>query len=137
MRCYQARARLSAYIDGELETGATEDLATHLRQCLYCQEALNDLQRFDDDLRQLPRIDLGPNFFNGLSARLGERGNFDRADLPEALPAGAKPSRLADILIDFFGPGRRSGDDPLEEFSDFPPLSIGSAYFTVFGQPEN
>jgi len=137
MQCDHARARLSAYLDGELDAGAAKHLTSHLRQCLDCQEALRDLQGFDDELRSLPRVDLGPDFFNRLITGLSERESFERATFAEELLANAKHSSLADILWNFFGAGHRSGNDTLDEFSDFPPLSIGSAYFTVFGQPEH
>jgi hypothetical protein len=67
---------------------------------------------------------------------MGECGITDCAELPGVLPAVATSSGLVDGLRDLFGLATRSGDSPLDEFNDFPPLSMGSVYFNIFGQSE-
>jgi hypothetical protein len=42
---------------------------------------------------------------------------------------------VLDALRDLFGLPKEAGTDPLDEFGDCPPLSISSAYFSVWGQP--
>jgi hypothetical protein len=128
-------ARISAYIDGELDAASHNDFESHLRQCPLCRAALNELQGVDDRLRSLPRAELGPDFSRQLITVLGERGVTDRADLRGVLPTVTTFSGLVEGLRDLFGP-TQSGNNPLDEFNDFPPLSMGSAYFNIFGQSE-
>jgi hypothetical protein len=67
---------------------------------------------------------------------MSECGIPDRADLPGVLPAVATFSGLVEGLRELFGPVTQSGNNPLDEFNDFPPLSMGSVYFTILGQSE-
>jgi anti-sigma factor RsiW len=134
MQCRQAMVRISAYIDGELDAASRNDLESHLRQCPQCRSALNELQGVDHKLRSLPRAELGPDFSRQLITVMGERGVTDRAHLPGFLPAVAASSGLLGALRGLLGLATQSGNNPLDEFNDFPPLSIGSAYFNIFGQ---
>jgi anti-sigma factor RsiW len=136
MQCRQAMARISAYIDGELDAASHNDFESHLRQCPLCRTALNELLRVDQKLRSLPRVELGPDFSRRLITVMNECGMPDRADVPGVLPAVATFSGLVEGLRELFGPITQSGNNPLDEFNDFPPLSMGSAYFTIFGQSE-
>lgn len=45
MRCTFAQKRMSAYLDGELDTAAGERLAVHLETCERCRERCADLKR--------------------------------------------------------------------------------------------
>jgi hypothetical protein len=67
---------------------------------------------------------------------MGKCGIPDRADVPGVLPAVAPFSGLVESVRDLFGLTTQSGNSPLDEFNDFPPLSMGSVYFTIFGQSE-
>jgi len=136
MQCQQAGARISAYIDGELDAASHNDLESHLRQCPHCRVALNELLGVDHELRSLPRVELGPDFSRRLITVMSECGMPDRTDLPGVLPAVATFSGLVEGFRDLFGPAIQSGNNPLDEFNDFPPLSMGSVYFTIFGQSE-
>jgi hypothetical protein len=136
MQCQQVGARISAYIDGELDAASHNDLESHLRQCPKCRAALNELQGVDHKLQSLPRVELGPDFSRRLITVMSECGMPDRTDLPGVLPAVATFSGLVEGFRDLFGPAIQSGNNPLDEFNDFPPLSMGSVYFTIFGQSE-
>jgi anti-sigma factor RsiW len=136
MQCRQAMVRISAYIDGELDAASRNDLESHLRQCPQCRAALNESQEVDHKLRSLPRAELGPDFSRQLITVMGECGVTIRADLPAVLPAVAASSGLVGGLRDLFGLETQSGTSPLDEFNDFPPLSMGSVYFTILGQSE-
>ena len=135
MQCQQAGARISAYIDGELDAASHNDLESHLRQCPHCRVALNELLGVDHELRSLPRVELGPDFSRRLITVMSECRIPDRTDLPGVLPAVATFSGLVESLRDLFGP-TPSGNNPLDEVNDFPPLSMGSVYFNIFGQSE-
>jgi anti-sigma factor RsiW len=128
MQCNEAEARFSAYIDGELEAGFNEDLTAHLCQCLHCREVFDELEAFDAKLRRLPQVQLGPEFSRRMVTLVNRRPGP-----PECQPAAVGSSGLLDSLVDLFGLTRRAGDNPLDEFGDFPPLTIGSAYFSIFG----
>jgi anti-sigma factor RsiW len=136
MQCRQAMARISAYIDGELDAASHNDLELHLRQCPQCRAALNELLGVDHELRSLRRAELGPDFSRRLITVMGECGIRDRADVPGVLTAIATSSGLVEGLRDLFGLATQSGNSPLDEFNDFPPLSMGSVYFNIFGQSE-
>jgi len=136
MQCRQAMARISAYIDGEVGAASHNDLESHLRQCPKCRAALNELEGVDHKLRSLPRAELGPDFSRRLITVTSEYGMSDRADSPSVLPAVATFSGLVEGLRDLFEPATQSGNNPLDEFNDFPPLSMGSVYFNIFGQSE-
>jgi len=129
MRCSDARVGLSAYVDRELGGEALNELTSHLGQCLNCRETLEGLQRSDEQLMRLTRVDPGADFFRRLLAIVDEEQNLDRAALTAARPG------VLDELRNVFGLAAQSSNNPLDEFGDCPPLSIGSAYFTIFGQP--
>jgi len=136
MQCRQAGARISAYIDGELDAASHNEVESHLHQCPQCRAALNELLGVDHELRSLPRAELGPDFSRRLITVMGECGIRDRADVPGVLSAVATSSGLVEGLRDLFGLATQSGNSPLDEFNDFPPLSMGSVYFNIFGQSE-
>jgi anti-sigma factor RsiW len=128
MECREVQARFSAYIDGGLEAGFNEDLTAHLCQCLHCREVFDELEAFDAKLRRLPQLQLDPEFSRRMITLINRR--FGQ---PETPPAATSGSGLLDSLGDWFGLTRHAGDNPLDEFGDFPPLTIGSAYFSIFG----
>jgi hypothetical protein len=63
-----------------------------------------------------------------------ERAVSSHYGLRQALPAAASFSGLLDSLRNLFGLTSQAGNNPLDEFGDFPPLTISSAYFSIFGQ---
>jgi anti-sigma factor RsiW len=134
MQCREAQVQFSAYIDRELDAESNNGLSLHLQQCPHCREALNELEALDGKLRRLPRVELGPEFSSRLITLIRQREFSKHPGVPGRLPGIASPSRLLDSLRDWFGFASQAGNDPLKEFSDFPPLSIGSVYFSIFGQ---
>ena len=52
MNCEQARPRIAAYADGELDTVHILELETHLPACPACTRALRELQQLKKSMRQ-------------------------------------------------------------------------------------
>jgi anti-sigma factor RsiW len=62
---------LSAYLDGELDAGAREHMATHLAACPLCAARLGELQALSAGLKSLPHEALGFDLASVIEARLG------------------------------------------------------------------
>lgn len=56
-RCREARARLSDYIDGDLEADERRRVERHLRWCPRCRRVLTSLTRTVSGLRRLGNRD--------------------------------------------------------------------------------
>ena len=135
MQCSEARMFISAYLDKQLDANSSVSVESHLRQCARCREALEELRRVDDRLRSLPKVELGPYFAERLVARLGERA-VDAQDHNTQPGTEEDVSGLIGRLRGLFGVTATREANTLDEFSDFFPLSIGSAYFTIMGGRE-
>jgi len=133
MKCVDVKERLSAYLDRELEPVQERPVEEHLEQCLKCREYLADLQTIDGQLQALPRVDMGAEFAEAMTVKVckdflardgspvGRTGLFGRlANLVEA---------LFELLEASGSPRTRT----LDEFSDFPPLSMGYVYCRLLG----
>jgi anti-sigma factor RsiW len=57
MRCFVARRRLSAFVDGDLATAQSQELSAHLRGCMPCSERLRSLQKTLEGLADMPRLE--------------------------------------------------------------------------------
>ncbi len=62
MRCYKARKKLAAFLDGQLNLAQKEELQEHLEACLNCQEQLADLKQLDQALSVYPMVETGVDF---------------------------------------------------------------------------
>jgi hypothetical protein len=69
------RARLSAYLDGELPVAERSAVDQHLRACAACARRLEDLAALDAAARALP-LEAPPDYFERLPARI--RGRLER-----------------------------------------------------------
>ena len=135
MKCRQAGEKISAYVDHELDAASTRQLESHLRRCAQCRQTLDDFQGIDEMVRGLPRIELGSDFAgqmvmqaSGL-ATAGQAGCTDGSSLLERL------FRFAQDFVDLVSSARSSSTGILDEFSDFPPLSMGHVYFKLMDTP--
>jgi anti-sigma factor RsiW len=73
MKCEQARCRLSAFQDGELEPGCARELELHLRDCAACRAELRALDGLLDGLRRLTPVAAAPGFSARVMAALQPR----------------------------------------------------------------
>ncbi len=131
MKCREARKKISAYLDCELDDSALRRLESHLDQCADCREALGDLQGVNDILRSMPMIELGPHFAARMvrmvneTATMGEIGDLGRSSLLKRL------SLIAVDFVNMVSSVRSPSTGTLDEFSDCPPLSMGHIYFKL------
>ena len=70
MKCADARAQLTAYLDGELEDDAGSAMRGHLRGCEACRAVAGDEAKLRDGLRSLPPLDPPASLWAGVQARL-------------------------------------------------------------------
>jgi hypothetical protein len=135
MECRLAREKISPYLDHELDAASARQVEAHLHECANCREELKEFQEIDGMVLGLPRFDLGPDFAWQLSMKLSEpvvTGEIERPGRPSVL------ERLFRLLEDFvllLSPARAHTTGTLDEFSDFPPLSMGHIYFKLMDMP--
>jgi hypothetical protein len=134
MQCGEARENVPAYLDGELDAVSSRELIDHLRGCVSCRKVLHDLQEVDSLLRGLPRIDMEPDFAGRLAEKVRQEAGITQEPSRHQSP-WAEILRLFGVLLDRIEGNTRPNTRTLDEFGDFPPLSIGSAYFRILGQP--
>ena len=135
MQCQRTGAEISAYIDHELDARTAAEVESHLRQCASCRGLLDALRETDNELRSLPRLELGPEFAARVALLAGERRPVERR-LPQQSPASSGLAQLLEGFGELFGLRQSATPNPLDEFNDFFPLSISSTYFSILGGPE-
>lgn len=96
MKCDDVRARLTGYLDGELEGDRGSAVRGHLRGCEACRQAALDEAALRDGLRALPPIDPPPSLWAGVQARLAaaEVADAERPAWRRALARWAPQLRL-------------------------------------------
>jgi anti-sigma factor RsiW len=126
-------ARLSAYKDGEIHGSLRDRIERHLEACDACREELERLDRIDSLVRELPAIVASEDFTSEINSKAQPSATFRYRLL-------SLPHRILDRFL-FLGDsafvlfrGHQSWGDSLDEFGDFPPLSLGHAYFQLIGQ---
>jgi hypothetical protein len=135
MQCRQAKEKISAYLDHELDAASSRQIESHLLKCTNCREALKEFQEIDGMVRGLPRFDLDPDFARQMVMKLSEpaaRGEIERPGRPSLF------ERLFQIVgdfVDLVDSARSPSTGTLDEFSDFPPLSMGHIYFKLMDLP--
>lgn len=124
--------KLSAYKDGELDGNLNDEVFLHVRNCEACKKQLAELEQVDLLVKEMPRIEARESFALRVIARIStnEQGHFDTA--PFSNRVRAKFLQLADSIFELIS-GREREGATLDEFSDFPPLSMSHAFFQVIG----
>jgi hypothetical protein len=72
MKCSDVCARLTAYLDGELEGDLGSAVRGHLRGCEACRTAAGEEAVLRDELRALPPLDPPSSLWAGVQAKLAE-----------------------------------------------------------------
>ncbi len=129
MKCCHVRKKISAYMDHESDSASVQQLESHLRQCTECREMLNEFQKIDNMVRGLPEIAADADFSAQMVSMVNETGRQGRLSLSERL------SRIVGEFADMLSSVRSSPTGILDEFSDFPPLSIAQIYFRLIDMP--
>lgn len=70
MTCDDARTKLTAYLDGDLEDDYGSAVRGHLRECEACRKVAADEAALRDGLRALPPVDPPASLWSGVQARL-------------------------------------------------------------------
>jgi hypothetical protein len=128
------RTNISAYKDGELEENLRDQFWNHLQSCDACREELKELDKIDLLVKGLPEISVSDTFITEIIA--GTHAVNSPRHLKLSLPQRIV-DRLLLLLESIFEllPGYKSqGTGSLDEFGDFPPLSLSHAYFNLIGQ---
>jgi hypothetical protein len=120
-------------MDGTLSRAIRE----HLRNCPRCRDYLRDFKEIDNLVCGLPRNDPNPDFsWRVAKAAIGTSKIVDEKPVPLLSRLRLVLERLSEKIFSFRpsrpGPGIRT----LEEFSDYPPLSMSFVYFRLLEQPK-
>jgi anti-sigma factor RsiW len=131
---HKIRPNLSAYKDGELNEDLRHQVSGHLQACDACREELMELDQIDSWIRGLPEIVVSETFASEIIARTQsvKTGSYLRMSLSQRILG--RFLHLADSVFELL-PGyefKRTGS--LDEFGDFPPLSLSHAYFQLIGK---
>jgi len=133
MRCVDVTERLSAYLDRELGPVLERSVREHLDGCVRCREELAALRAIDAEIQALPQVGMGADFAEAVTVRACK--DFlarDGSPISRTGPFG----RLTNLLEAVFELLEASGSPrtrTLDEFSDFPPLSMGHVYCRLLG----
>jgi anti-sigma factor RsiW len=133
MRCVDVTERLSAYLDRELEPALERSVREHLDGCVRCREELANLRAIDAEIEALPQIGMGAEFAEAVTVKVCKEF-LARDGSPVGRPGLF--GRLASLLAALFELLEASGSPrtrTLDEFSDFPPLSMGYVYCRLLG----
>ncbi len=128
------RSQLSAYRDGELDGSLSEKVSVHLRNCAACRKELAELERVDSLVKDMPKLELDESFFLKIIARIStkEQDRLESSTLFKRV--FARFLQLADSIFELVSGHEYERTATLDEFSDFPPLSMSHAYFQAIGQ---
>jgi anti-sigma factor RsiW len=128
------RSKLSAYKDGKLNGRLSEEVSLHLRNCVACKKELAEFERVDALVRGMPRLEVSEAFTSQIVAKVVVK----QGDLLDFAPLSkrifAKFLQLADSVFELIPAHEYRRTATLEEFCDFPPLSLSHAYFQLIGE---
>lgn len=101
MNCGDARADLTAYLDGELDAERGRGVRGHLRSCEPCRIAARDDGVLRDGLRALPTLDPPAQLWVGIRRQLAEAEVVDsrRPRWQRVMAAWARPARGLGLAI--------------------------------------
>ena len=128
------RSKLSAYKDGELDGDLGEKISLHLRNCAACREELAELERIDSLVAGMPNLEPHESFSSQIIARISTREQERPDCAPFSKRVLAKFLQLADSIFELVTGHEHERTATLDEFGDFPPLSMSHAYFQIIGQ---
>lgn len=86
--CQRFKETVSDYIEGELDHQNQSLMEQHLRDCLGCKKNISQLKNLIQNLRELPRITVSPDFETILRARISMESSLARRRRERGLPIG-------------------------------------------------
>jgi Putative zinc-finger len=99
MNCRELTARVTAYLDGDLDDAAASACRGHLRTCAACRLLADDHATIRDGLAALERPDPPPALWSAISARLGEAEIADSRRAPASRMWTRLLARLRPMLV--------------------------------------
>ena len=137
MNCSQIKKKLSAFMDNEMDGTLSRSITEHLRNCPRCRDYLRDFKEIDNLVCGLPRNDPNPDFsWRVAKAAIGTSKIVDEKPVPLSSRLRLVLERLSEEIFSFRPSGPGPGIRTLEEFSDYPPLSMSFVYFRLLEQPK-
>lgn len=131
MECRYARRRISAYLDDELDATSMRQLEFHLQQCMECRRTLEDFRGLSEKVRSLPKIDPGADFAVRMIKTVRGSATAGPEEAPARLSLWGRLSGIVENFMEVVSPPRSPATGALNEFNDFPPLSMGYIYFNM------
>jgi anti-sigma factor RsiW len=134
VRHHKIRPNLPAYKDGELDEALRDQVVRHLEVCDICREELRELDQIDLLVRGLPELAVSETFTSEIIARTQavKTGVCLRASLTQRILG--RFLHLADSIFELLPGHEFQGIGSLDEFGDFPPLSLSYAYLQLIGK---
>jgi len=133
MKCRNIRENLSAYIDEELYPDQSENVTQHLLHCPECSSALEVLQKVDTVLNNAPLYSVPAKFSEKLMHEIDiTSSSTENSNIINLIFAPIKK-----FILNFFTlieSLKSFKTATLDEFSDFPPCSMGYIYFNLIDQ---
>jgi len=122
-------------MDNELDCATSRFIEKHLEDCLPCRESLHEFEEIYKVLYGLPRIDPSPDFSRRVvMAAVGASKMADEESVPFLPRLKFALERLSEKIFSLIPWKPRQGIRTLEEFSDYPPLSMSFIYFRLIEQ---
>lgn len=85
MNCYEAKEKISMYLDGALDSPDSEQLAEHLAGCRSCSMALESLKRVDQIFKMDFTVDPPPEYWHTLPQLIINRLKEQPAQRPSII----------------------------------------------------
>ena len=133
MECRDIQKKLSAYIDEELNPDQFENVTQHLLHCPECSSALEDLQKVDTVLNNAPLYSVPAKF----SEKLMQEIDITSSSTENLNIINLIFAPVTKFILNFFTlieSLKSLKTATLDEFSDFPPCSMGYIYFNLIDQ---
>lgn len=99
MKCAQAGKEMSAYLDGELDAGARERLASHLKACEMCRASYAGLERVHSLLAKAEHFDGPPTLPWRVAAAIRSGEAPRRPFFPVAMKLAAQAVALTAVVV--------------------------------------
>lgn len=131
MECRQARGKISAYLDHELDATSVRQMESHLQQCPECRWTLEEFRGLNEEVRSLPKIDPGADFAVRMVRTAKGSATAGAEEAPARLSLWGRLSEIVENFMEVVSPPRLPATGALNEFNDFPPLSMGYIYFNL------
>ncbi len=133
MKCREIQEKLSAYIDKELNPDQFENITQHMVHCSECSSKLEGLQKVDTVLNNAPLYNVPAKF----SKKLMQEIHITSSSTENLKIINLIFAPVTKFFLNFFTlieSLKSFRTATLDEFSDFPPCSMGYIYFNLIDQ---